>query len=85
VENQTSANSAVQVYPNPAKAGEQTYIKSKYPIDRIDMFDMTGNLFYTSKNVNDYNFSLINQNLPKGTYILRIHSNKIYNVKMIIN
>lgn len=75
----------LMVYPNPAKAGEKTYITCKYPIDQIDVFDMTGNLFYTSKNIQDYNFSLINQSLPTGTYILKIHSNKIYNVKVIIN
>ncbi|GGB71438.1 hypothetical protein GCM10007424_09320 [Flavobacterium suaedae] len=75
----------LMVYPNPAKAGEKTYITCKYPIDQIDVFDMTGNLFYTSKNIKDYNFSLINQSLPTGTYILKIHSNKVYNVKVIIN
>ena len=79
-----SSQNGVMVYPNPVKEGENTYIKSKYPIDQIDMFDMTGNLFYTSKNINDYNFSIINQSLPTGTYILKIHSNKVYTVKVII-
>ena len=59
-----SSQDGVMVYPNPVKKGERTYIKSKYPIDQIDMFDMTGNLFYSSKNIDDYNFSLINQSLP---------------------
>jgi hypothetical protein len=76
---------SLMVYPNPVKKGEQTYIKSKYRIDQIDMFDMTGNLFYTSKNVNDYNFSLINQSLPTGTYILKIHSEKVHTVKIIVD
>ncbi|MFL9845817.1 fibronectin type III domain-containing protein [Flavobacterium rhizosphaerae] len=75
----------LMVYPNPVKKGENTYIKCKYRIDQIDMFDITGNLFYTSKNVNDYNFSLINQSLPTGTYLLKIHSNKVYTVKVIVN
>ena len=80
-----SSQNGVQVYPNPVKEGEKTYIKSKYPIDQIDMFDMTGNLFYTSKNINDYNYSIINQSLPSGVYILKIHSNKVYTVKVIVN
>lgn len=79
-----SSQNGVMVYPNPVKEGENTYIKSKYPIDQIDMFDMTGNLFYTSKNISDYNFSIINQSLPTGIYILKIHSNKVYTVKVII-
>jgi acid phosphatase type 7 len=49
------------------------------------MFDMTGNLFYSSKNVDDYNFSIINQSLPTGVYILKIHSNKVYTVKVIVD
>lgn len=80
-----SSKNGVQVYPNPVKKGEKTYIKSKYPIDQIDMFDMTGNLFYSSKNINDYNFSIINQSLPTGVYVLKIHSNKIYTVKVIVD
>ena len=76
---------SVVVYPNPVKKGERTFIKAKYRIDQIDMFDMTGNLFYTSKNINDYNFSLINQSLPTGTYILKIHTNKVYTVKIIVD
>jgi acid phosphatase type 7 len=79
----SSAN-GVTVFPNPAKAGERTYIKSKYPIQQIDMFDMTGNLFYTSKNINDLNYSIINQSLPTGVYVLKIHSNKVYTVKVIV-
>ncbi|MES2486688.1 MAG: fibronectin type III domain-containing protein [Bacteroidota bacterium] len=78
-------NDALMVYPNPVKKGERTYIKSKYRIDQIDMFDITGNLFYTSKNIEDYNFSLINQSLPTGTYILKVHSNKVYTVKIIVD
>ncbi|MCO6146958.1 fibronectin type III domain-containing protein [Flavobacterium sp. NRK1] len=82
--NENSSQNGVMVYPNPAKSGERTYIKSKYPIDQIDMFDMTGNLFYSSKNINDYNFSLINQSLPTGVYVLKVHSNKVYTVKVIV-
>lgn len=82
---ENSSQNGVKVYPNPSKKGEKTYIKSKYPIDQIDMFDMTGNLFYSSKNIDDYNFSLINQSLPTGVYILKIHSNKVYTVKVIVD
>lgn len=80
----SSAN-GVKVYPNPVKKGENTYIECKYPIDQIEMFDMTGNLFYSSKNINNYNFSLMNQSLPTGVYVMKIHSNKVYTVKVIID
>lgn len=81
---ETSSQNGVRVFPNPSKAGEKTYIKSQYPIDKIDVFDMMGNLFYTSSNIHDYNYSLINNSLPTGTYVLKIHSNKVYTVKMIV-
>lgn len=74
----------LQVYPNPAQQGERTFIRSKYPIERIDVFDMTGNLFYTSTNINNLNYSIVNHDLPKGVYILKIQSNKLHTVKMII-
>lgn len=83
----TSENSKeknIVVYPNPATNGEKTFIKSKYPISQIDLFDMTGNLFYSSKNVNASNYSIINQGLPKGVYVMRIFAEKVYDVKMII-
>ncbi|MFN3019859.1 T9SS type A sorting domain-containing protein [Chryseobacterium sp. TY3] len=63
---------------------KKTVLKSKYPIDQIDIYDMTGSLFYTSKNIHALNYSIINQSLPKGTYIMKVHSNKLYTVKMII-
>lgn len=77
-------NNELQVYPNPAKQDEKTFLKSKYPIDQIDSYDMTGSLFYTSKNIHALNYSIINQIIPKGTYIMKVHSNKLYTVKMII-
>ncbi len=78
------SSSALRIYPNPVKSGGNTFIESKYPIEKIDLYDMLGNLFYTTKNVNEYNYSLINQNLPTGTYILRVYSNRVYNVKIVI-
>lgn len=78
------SSSALSIYPNPVKSGGNTFIESKYPIEKIDLYDMLGNLFYTTKNVNEYNYSLINQNLPTGTYILRVYSNRVYNVKIVI-
>lgn len=83
-DNPNSLNSHIQVYPNPVEKGKNTFIKSKYPIDQIDVLDMTGSLFYTSKNIKSYNYSLLNQNLPAGVYYLKIHADKIYTVKIIV-
>lgn len=80
--NESSA--ALKIYPNPVKNGSNTFIESQYPIERIDLYDMLGNLFYTTKNINDYNYSIVNQNLPTGTYILRVYSNRVYNVKIMV-
>lgn len=82
--NNNSSESGIQVYPNPVNSGERTYIKAKYPIEKIDVYDMTGSLFYTSKNINNSATSIINQSLPKGVYVLKIFSNKLYTVKMIV-
>lgn len=68
--NNNSSENGIKVYPNPVNSGERTYIKANYPIEKIDVYDMTGSIFYTSKNINNNATSIINQSLPKGVKAL---------------
>ncbi|RYD52938.1 MAG: T9SS type A sorting domain-containing protein [Sphingobacteriales bacterium] len=81
--NETGQNT-VSVYPNPAVAGSHSIIESPYPIDQIDVLDATGQMIYQSKNINNNRFSLLHQDLPPGTYLIRIHSRKLYTAKLVI-
>ncbi|PSK95216.1 fibronectin type III domain-containing protein [Taibaiella chishuiensis] len=74
----------VSVYPNPTRAGNRSVIESPYPIDQIDIVDISGQLIYQTKNINDNKFSLLHHDLPAGTYIIRIHSRKLYTAKLVI-
>jgi acid phosphatase type 7 len=74
----------VSVYPNPAKSGNRSVIESPYPIDQIDILDISGQMIYQSKNIKNNKFSLLHQDLPPGTYILKIHSRKLYTAKLVI-
>ncbi|GGG59242.1 hypothetical protein GCM10010976_32490 [Bizionia arctica] len=79
-----SIDEGIQLYPNPASSNKPSVISSKYPIDKIDIYNTTGQLVYSTKNVNNNKYSLITQDLPTGVYILKIHSRKVYTTKLIV-
>ncbi len=74
----------IKIYPNPTVQNESTFIESRFPIQRIELFDMAGKKLYATENINNSKFSLINQQLPKGVYIIRIHARKVFSYKLII-
>ncbi|MGX7666391.1 fibronectin type III domain-containing protein [Flavobacterium pedocola] len=77
-------DNGLKVYPNPTKNDKQTFIQSEYPIDMIEIFSTEGKLLYATKNVNNNKYSLITQDLPKGVYVLKIHSRKLFTAKLIV-
>ncbi|MDC8103150.1 fibronectin type III domain-containing protein [Chryseobacterium sp. B21-037] len=83
-ETSKSTEKNVVLYPNPTKPGEPTFIKSDYPIDKIELLSATGDLLYESKNVHNQRFSLVNENLPKGVYFVKVHTRKLFTLKLII-
>ncbi|WP_118952851.1 fibronectin type III domain-containing protein [Taibaiella helva] len=74
----------VSIYPNPVKSSNRSVIESPYPIDQVDILDISGQMIYQSKNINNNRFSLLHQDLPAGTYIIKIHSRKLYTAKLVI-
>lgn len=81
---QKSTEKNVILYPNPTKPGEPTFIKSDYPIDKIELLSATGDLLYESKNVHNQRFSLVNENLPKGVYFVKVHTRKLFTIKLVV-
>jgi hypothetical protein len=77
-------DNGLKVYPNPTNGDNQTIVQSDYPIDEIEIFSIDGKLMYATKNVNNNRYSLITQDLPKGTYVLKIHSRKLFTAKLIV-
>lgn len=74
----------IKLYPNPATSNRPSVISSKYPIDKVDIFNTAGQLVYSTKNVNNNKYSLITQELPSGVYILKIHSRKVFTTKLTV-
>lgn len=79
-----STEKNVILYPNPTKPGEPTFIKSDYPIEKIELVSAAGELLYESKNIHNQRFSLVNENLPKGVYFVKVHARKLFTLKLII-
>lgn len=75
----------VSVYPNPMIPGKETLIRYQYPIDKIDILSLNGKLIYTKQNNNSENTVILNHNLPAGIYLIKVYSNTIYTVKLIVN
>lgn len=74
----------VSVYPNPVQANNRSIIECPYPIKQIDIMDVRGQMIYQSKNINNNKFSLLYQDLPAGTYIIKIHSRNLYTAKLVV-
>ena len=75
----------VSVYPNPMIPGKETLIQYQYPIDKIEIFSLNGRLIYSKQNNNSENTVILNHNLPAGIYMIKVYSNTIYTVKLIVN
>ncbi|UEQ76609.1 fibronectin type III domain-containing protein [Chryseobacterium arthrosphaerae] len=84
LEEAKSTEKNVILYPNPTKPGEPTFIKSDYPIEKIELVSAAGELLYESKNIHNQRFSLVNENLPKGVYFVKVHARKLFTLKLII-
>lgn len=81
--NSLSDNEGIKLYPNPG--GEYTIIESPYPIEKIEVLTTAGRLVYRSdNNAKGLKFSLLNQQLPSGTYVIKVHSRKVYTLQLII-
>ena len=76
IRNLTEKN--IKIYPNPANDILQFDLNT---IDKIEIFDVNGNLKLIDKSVRNINIT----NLPSGVYFLRIYTDKsIYIEKLII-
>jgi hypothetical protein len=76
-------NKGVKLYPNPA--GDHTIVESPYPIEKIEVLTQEGRIIYRStSNAASMQFTLLNQQLPTGNYIVKVYSRKLYTLKLVI-
>jgi hypothetical protein len=74
----------ISIYPNPVRVNHASVVESPYPIEQIELLDVSGRTIYQSKNINANRFSLLHQDLPAGTYFIKIYSRKLYTARLVI-
>ena len=74
----------IKMYPNPNSNGKLSVAESKYPIDKIDIFDTNGNLIFTKEKTTSETSVVINHSLPPGVYTVAVHTNKIHRLKLVV-
>jgi hypothetical protein len=81
--NNLAGNDGIKLYPNPG--GEYTIVESPYPIEKVEVLSPDGRLIYRSdNNANSLKFSLLNQQLPPGAYVVKVYSRKVHSLQLII-
>jgi hypothetical protein len=79
-------NQFVKMYPNPSKNDQVSMVESKYPIDKIEIYDVAGQLLYTKACAPDsQNSAIVSHNLPPGSYVVKVYSNKLFTVKLNVS
>jgi hypothetical protein len=83
--NQAFELSKIVIYPNPS-TGNFTIFSSDFPLDEVEVFDVTGKIIIKKNNVLVTNNSaaLNLSNISSGIYFVRITSNNQSTVKRII-
>ncbi len=82
IKDETDISDNISVYPNPVK--DHAYIYSKYPVERVDLYDTQGKLIMTLDKPAQNEIMFLSNNLQAGQYILKVQSNKLQTIKMII-
>ena len=75
-------NKNMAVYPNPME--NVATIKTKYPIETIEIVDLRGNALYTTDQVRGNEFKIQKDNIPTGIYMVKVQAEKLYTLKLVI-
>lgn len=76
---------SITVFPNPSSQNDNmTVFSSDYPIEYIQMLNMEGKVVYRTENVNNQKYTLLTSQLPAGTYVIEIQTNKLNGYKVVV-
>ncbi|MDF2456412.1 MAG: metallophosphoesterase [Cytophagaceae bacterium] len=76
------ANKNMAVYPNPME--NVATIKTKYPIETLEILDLNGTSLYATDHVKGNEFRIQKDNIPSGIYMVKVQAEKLYTLKLII-
>jgi hypothetical protein len=74
----------LKMYPNPISNGQRSIIESPYPIEAVEILDAAGQIIYRTTNTTGSKMSLLHQDLPAGTYFVRIFAQKTFTARLVI-
>lgn len=78
IKENSSSNSNIVVYPNPAK--NNIHVSSdKHEISKIEIFNITGQKVVQYDNLNSLQFTVNNRELSSGIYIMKVYA--LYNLE----
>ena len=72
------------IYPNPFTDFTCIYLSSRETTSKIELFDIRGRIVRTIDNINRNPVTIHRDNLPRGIYLIRIHSDDIHTGKVIV-
>ncbi len=75
-------NKNMSLYPNPMD--NIAKVRTKYPIETIEILDMQGNALYTTNQVNGNEFRIQKDNIPAGMYVIKVQAEKLYTLRLVI-
>ena len=84
---QTEADAKdLTIYPNPVSQNNTALIESTQIINRIELMDIVGRIFFAADHINSKTYSVRNLNLPTGVYYIRVYEadDKIRIGKLVI-
>ena len=78
----TPSLKAVDIYPNPAQ--DDVFITANENIQKVEVNSISGNLIRSYDNINRNHFRFNVQDLPNGTYFVKVTLNNDFFVKKLI-
>lgn len=74
----------LNIYPNPMREFCNIQIIGPSPLERIELFDLSGRLVFSENNINSGSFNLPKGKLANGIYILKVYADNIYESKLVV-
>lgn len=72
----------ITIYPNPVV--DKATIRSDYPIEFVEVYDLKGNLITRLSDVKNNEFLFLGSELEPGVYLLKVQGRKLITIKMAI-
>ena len=69
----------INIFPNPAE--EEIFIKSEFPVNRVEIFSLTGSLVLSKSNFNE---KISVSALPQGIYLFKVYTDKGVAIRKIV-